>query len=166
MSEDLEIIRFAYTSLGTFGWLTLTGHDKRFFTVERPWIESADGVIYQAGVPFHSCIPEGIYMFEPFDSPSKGPVYRLSNPSLGVYKDERDKLTRFAIEMHTANTMRDVVGCIGPGDEFGPAGWLQTQIPAVYNSADTLADIQRILGMKQIRLIRIRQYRPFHARGK
>lgn len=163
MSDILDLHRFAYTPLGTFGHLYVPGIETRLFTVERPWIKRWHGVDYPAGAPFKSCIPEGLYVFEPYHSPTKGLVYRIVNPEIGVYPNKYDELTRYAIEMHPANTMYDVVGCIGPGDEFGPAMWLKNKpIPAVYNSRNTFELIQEALGTDTYHL-HVRQYRPFHA---
>lgn len=78
---------------GTFGHLTLDGFEA--VTVERP----KDGD--------HPCIPAGTYNWKKFVSPHNGPCLLLE----GVPG-------RTMIEMHAANFMLQLLGCIAPGRDF------------------------------------------------
>lgn len=104
--------RFKTSSQGTFGTLMDdTGH-QLCFTVERPYTGD------------HPCVPAAIYQVESYESPTKGDVWML--------KDVPD---RTAIEIHTANTMNDLLGCIGVGDKLGTFNGL----PSVMNSQVTFS---------------------------
>ena len=93
--------------------LTLTDHSPTYgvlvsndiplcVTLERPWINNQNNV---------SCIPEGTYKVSKFDSPSKGKVFLL-----------HDVPNRTMIEIHAANTINDLLGCIGVGMNFYQGG--------------------------------------------
>lgn len=71
----------------------------------------------------HPCIPDGVYDFEQYSSPRHGDVWIITNPPPG----------RTAIEMHPANDIADLLGCIGVGDKLGFVNGL----PAVLDSQDT-----------------------------
>jgi hypothetical protein len=104
----LYLRRYGSTPMGTFGVLTLeeddpSGHPKVIytaFTVELPW---------KGNVPYESCIPAGHYAFVP----------RYYN------RGEYDSYTvcdvkgRSHILMHIANSISDLLGCIGVGEELG-----------------------------------------------
>lgn len=55
-----------------------------------------------------SCIPEGVYICQPYNSPTKGDVYLLGNTG-----------SRKMIEMHPANFASELLGCLAPGMDFG-----------------------------------------------
>lgn len=104
----VTLIRFAYTPIGTFGWLAVDG-GAPFYTVEQPWADNHAS---------HSCIPCGTYalklgMF--FSGDGVGgkrdyPAYEILNVP------DRD-----LIKVHVANKATDVRGCVGPGYELGAA---------------------------------------------
>lgn len=93
----LELERFCYGPLGTFG--RLSGFGFEGYTVERPWAGNA---------PFTSCIPEGVYTCRWVDSPKFGRTIEVT----GVPQ-------RTHILFHVANTMDDLEGCIGVGENLG-----------------------------------------------
>lgn len=71
-------------------------------TLELPWKNNVVGI---------SCIPAGIYRVTKFKSPSKGDVFLL-----------HDVPDRSMIEIHVANTVKDIQGCIGVGRSFFNGG--------------------------------------------
>lgn len=96
--RTITLERFAYTPMGTFGKLTMP--EFSCYTVERPWLDNK---------PFVSCIPEGEY-----------DIF-LSRYNRGGYPayEVMDVPNRTLIKIHVANTMDDVLGCIGPGLALG-----------------------------------------------
>lgn len=66
-----------------------------FNTLELPWKENKSRI---------SCIPEGRYIVEKFNSPKFGGVFLFN-----------DVKGRSMIEMHTGNYYTDILGCILPG---------------------------------------------------
>lgn len=135
--------RFAYTPMGTFGRLNINGWE--CYTVERPWHNNQ---------PFISCIPEGIYTLQKTVTPSHGNTFILHNSDLDVHKYKQDS-GRYAILIHSGNTMDDIEGCIAPGESLGYVHnkW------AVLNSRNTMRQIRdRILD--DISLIDITRYEP------
>jgi len=157
---DVILERFAYTNLGTFGRWWMPGVPE-FYTVERPWVPYLDDARYPSGAPFKSCIPEGVYDLIPRKRPKRGNTYAIVNEDLGVYEFKHDDRTRYGILVHVGNSMRDVVGCIAPGDEFAPCEWLNPPIPGVLNSDDSMKKIASRLGRSETHRLFIRQYRPF-----
>lgn len=71
-------------------------------TLERAWLNNQNDI---------SCIPEWAGTVTKFMSPSKGPVFLL-----------HDVPNRSMIEMHIANTINDLKGCIGVGRGFYSGG--------------------------------------------
>lgn len=67
-------------------------------TLERPWLNNENGI---------SCIPAGLYKVTKFNSPSKGEVFLL-----------HDVPGRSMIEMHVANHVSELKGCIAVGQYF------------------------------------------------
>ena len=118
---DLSLDRFSYAKSETEGVLIV--NDFSLATIERPWI----GADTLGGKPFQSCVPDGEYILEPWTRPlkpgqsmTKGAVYILYNPELGVYKTKDSRplgVGRYLILIHIANWVTNVVGCIGPGIE-------------------------------------------------
>ncbi len=111
------ITRFCYSSMGTFGALSIQNGKLAIFngyTVERPWILNH---------PYTSCIPEGGYICKPVDSPKFGKTYEVT-----------DVPNRTHILIHAGNVASDFQGCIGIGDTLGclNSKW------AVTNSRTTL----------------------------
>jgi len=117
----ITLERFAYTPQGTFGRLTFD--DFSCYTVERPW----DG-----NKPYVSCIPEGEYVLERYNSPKFGKVYAVNGGTVSVTEDINH--SRSAILIHAANVASDLEGCIGLGDSLG---FVKNQW-AVLNSVETV----------------------------
>lgn len=91
--------------------------NQMIYTVEKPWV-CDDPEETRGGVPFESCVPSGLYKLERFTRGNGDLVWSLENHSLGVFvrKDHRLYDTdRYACLIHSANYVRQVVGCIGPG---------------------------------------------------
>lgn len=88
------------TPNGTFGlWVFDDGYPY-FTSIELPWKNNAHDI---------SCIPAGEYIAERIVSPKRGfEVYLLYNV-----------LNRTAVEIHPANSIHDILGCIGVGSRFG-----------------------------------------------
>ena len=98
LAEMVQIERFAYTPMGTFGRL----YYKEFssYCVELPWKDNH---------PFISCIPIGLY-------PMKfGRFYKKDYPCWEINQVPNRSL----IKIHIGNTMGDIEGCIAPGTELG-----------------------------------------------
>ena len=108
----LNLIRYAYTPEETLGLLkfpVLEGVAKyNLWTVECPWLENT---------PFASCIPDGEYSLQAFDSPTHPDAWVVT-PVPG----------RSGILIHPGNTVSEVTGCIAPG--------LTRTGVSVWNSAD------------------------------
>ena len=97
----------------TDGRLILTDYEKHICTLERPWLPGGRG-----GVAFKSCIPDGEYQLKRHTRPNGDLVLALRNPDLGVYYQQGevpDEGGRYLILLHSANWVKDVVGCIAPG---------------------------------------------------
>lgn len=104
-----KLERFAYTSNGTFGILRVPNLDK-MYTIEQDW---------ENNKPSHSCIPCGTYGMSMYFSPGKQTeVLLLHNDGL-LSQGAANGAPRTYIEFHVANWMKDVKGCIGPGDNLG-----------------------------------------------
>ena len=114
--QTVLLERFCYHPKGTLGALTVGG--KRFYSIERPWLDNAPNV---------SCIPEGTYQMGWRDSPRFGETWHV--------KDVPD---RTYILIHVANYPRDVQGCIGLGTAL-----LGDRI-AVGNSRDAVAQFEEL----------------------
>jgi len=97
---EVTLERWAYSPDGVFG--TLTVGKITLFTVERPWKDN---------IPRQSAIPIGIY-------PLKLGMYNR-----GGYKAYElvmpDDSPRGLIKIHKANTMDQLLGCIGLGTGRG-----------------------------------------------
>ncbi|WP_226649631.1 DUF5675 family protein [Microbulbifer variabilis] len=102
---NCNLQRFAYGPDATLGRLRV--RDCVFYTVERPWLGNR---------PFESCIPEGVYSCNPYNSLRFPNVWEL-----------QEVPGRSKILIHTANYSADVQGCIGIGSNLAPGGWWVTQ---------------------------------------
>ena len=111
--EIIHMRRGPSTPLGTAGEMFRNG-SHLCFTMERPWLDNAKGV---------SCIPPGRYPCKTYQSPTKGDVWML----VGVPD-------RSEIEIHAANIMTELRGCIAVGSEKGLLGGYL----AVFHSRDTM----------------------------
>lgn len=101
--KTILLQRLPGTINGTFGVLIRDDGFPWLTTVERPWDGNKENV---------SCIPAGTYTARKIMSPKrKYNVFEIQSVP-----------GRTAIEMHIANTMNDVEGCIGIGKSFGEVG--------------------------------------------
>jgi len=103
----ITLRRFTSTDYGTFGVLTFG--DKKFYTVEKPWVNNT---------PEISCIPSGDYILEPHESHKYGNVLCMVNNEKKVTHFKNTDSKRFACLIHAANYERDVIGCIGLGEKY------------------------------------------------
>lgn len=83
---------------GIFGVL-IDDSESFALTVELPWRENKPNI---------SCIPEGIYTCKRVRSPRFGDTFEIADVS-----------GRTHILFHIANTVDDLLGCVGVGEEFG-----------------------------------------------
>jgi len=130
---NLLLQRYLFTAQLTRGTLLVDLEIETsapFQTLELPWRDDKSDV---------SCVPEGDYTLYPFLSPTHGLVWRLNNPSLGVYGTGMvPEGARFGIEIHAGNTFGDTLGCI----LVGLTG-TQTQ---VLESDQAMIDLRAVLG--------------------
>lgn len=105
--------RFKSDAQGTFGTITDDVGHKYCYTVELPWLDNlAD----------KSCIPEGVYHVDQYNSPKHGDIWMLQNTA-----------PREFVEIHPANDINDLLGCIGVGNAMG----IVNGLTAVLNSQST-----------------------------
>lgn len=114
----MKLERFAYTPLGTFG--RLIAPEFMVWTVERPWVNNA---------PRESCIPEGTYELAPTTFNAGRPPYATWEV-VGVPG-------RSLIKIHRANTMNDLLGCIGVGRRLGVVQDRDTSMPLDWAVVDS-----------------------------
>lgn len=110
---NLLLERHAYLSDRTTGMLHL--EDESFHTLERPWIRTP---LHKGGMNYESCVPDGVYILQAFDSEHHHNVWSLNNAELDVfvYKPEKGVAEgRWAILIHVGNYIKDIIGCIAPG---------------------------------------------------
>lgn len=100
---DIFLARHSHNQFGTFGTLTIGGFS--FQTVEQDWEDN---------LPNISCIPNGMYTIEPYDSPQHGKCIIIYNPALNVGKF-KGEARRFGCLIHAANIASQLRGCIAPG---------------------------------------------------
>jgi hypothetical protein len=109
----ITLERFAYLDDCTRGVLHVG--NQSFQTIEQEWHKNPDGL---GGLPFESCIPDGVYQLRPHMRPSGKKAFILSSSDCGVYEQQEDmqgNIGRYLILIHPGNTTADVVGCIAPG---------------------------------------------------
>ena len=127
----LVLERYAYMKDRTMGVLYVG--KEILYTVERPWLPSPDSL---GGVGFQSCVPDGLYALVPFNSPKHPDCFALSCPELDVHVDQHPT-GRYAILIHSANHVDQVVGCIAPG--------LSTDDESVWHSRAAMDRIRQAL---------------------
>lgn len=115
----MKLTRTLQNNEGTFGTLYIDEENPFAVTVERPLnIE-------------HPCIPAGTYHWRKFTSPHNGPCLLIENVP-----------GRDMIEMHSANFMLQLLGCIAPGKAFarfkGVYEGVSYDLQGVTESRDTL----------------------------
>ena len=112
----LRLKQFSYSATETEGVLLLTGDDTKLATVGQPWTKNPNGA--KGGLPFYSCVPDGMYQLLPWTSPTKGLVYLMYNPELGVHKlpeHHKEDYERDLCLFHVGNYPHDVQGCFAIG---------------------------------------------------
>ena len=100
--NTINLERFCYSDIGTFGKLTY--NEFSCFTVERPW---------KNNIPFVSCIPDGSYKVKWHNSPKFGTTLAVYGGSVSIQKQY--EYDRYAILFHAGNWPTDFEGCIGVG---------------------------------------------------
>ena len=137
--KDLLLERKPTTATETEGFLSF---DKEILaTMERPWIPADT----PGGLPFESCIPDGIYKLIPHTRPDGKEVVALVNEELGVYYQKEDRpngVGRYLILIHIGNWVSDIVGCVAPGLSKGDSA----RGPMVKNSAAAMRRLMDYLG--------------------
>ncbi len=136
MEENIvELTRFAYTPIGTFGHLKVG--DFECFTMERPWFNN---------IARESCIPEGEYELT---------LGRYNRGGYAAY-EVMGVPGRSLIKIHRGNTMDDVLGCISPGTALGYVNdkW------AVTNSKKAFYEFMEAMAGDEHAILRIRHYVP------
>lgn len=132
---NLEISRFAYTSMGTFGEMYVRG--ERMVTVERPWLDNRPSV---------SCIPEGVYFCRP----------RFYNRGGYQAVEILDVPHRSHILFHRGNTMHDSAGCVLVTSREGVVNGLWAGV----SSAPAFARFMEEYGALDSFRLTIRGFRP------
>ncbi len=143
----IKIERFSYSKDETEGVMILP-NGRRFATIERPWVPNPNGA--KGGQPNVSCIPDGMYRLLPHESRSKGSVFIIFNPLLGVFKFPQDHEPgegRNVCYIHSANWAWQLEGCIAPGltrMPLKPTG--QVVMPAVASSGAAMSILRSVIG--------------------
>ena len=129
MNKTITVKRTLHDLCTTAEWYH---NDKLIcFSIERPWLSN---------IPFKSCIPPGEYLIKPISTKKHPDSFFLENKDLGV--SWSSNTTRTEIEIHIANYVHDVVGCMGPGLE------LHRKIgknPMVGRSADAMKMLNELI---------------------
>ena len=129
----LTLIRRAYLPTGTYGTLYMP-EGEAIWTIECPWKDN---------IPSVSCIPEGLYSLTKDTFKDKYPNYKVANPPPG----------RYAIEIHRANWVHELKGCIGVGLKLNRDLSLLASEEAMDWLMEVLEDYTDVL-------LHITQYRP------
>lgn len=131
MKSNVVILRRAYeTDKVTMGMLDIYGMEhKPIFTLENPWLDNKTDI---------SCIPDGTYTVERYDSPKYPGIYKVLN-----VEGRKDIL------IHWGNWEKDTEGCILIGTG---AGELNGE-PAVTASKKAVKYLRLLLGEEKFTLI-------------
>lgn len=147
---DFTIERFAYTPTETEGRLLFPDH--KFWTLERPWIQGDS----PGGLPFKSCIPDGVYELRPYVRQNGDHVLCYVNEDLGVYyakADRPDDDGRFKCLWHPANYVYQVVGCTA----IGNVRKIYQGKRMISNSRKTFDKLRELIDFETTHTIEIRQ---------
>lgn len=131
--EELDLVRIStHPQVGTFGVLKWVNDRAPFaLSLEDPWLDNKLNV---------SCIPDGIYICQPFPSPTHGHTFQVMDVSGG----------RTYILFHRGNTHINTQGCILIGEKFH---FLQG-IPSIAASADGFKEFwEHASALDEFRLI-------------
>ena len=136
----ITLKRIAQTVDGTFGAVIGTdGHPTNLVTLERPWADNDPEV---------SCIPPGDYPLIQYNSPKHGPgTWMLQNVP-----------GRQFVEIHIANVMDELEGCIAAGEQFGMAS--SKAFPGltrfgIINSRVAIYDFYKLIAADEDKILRI-----------
>ena len=129
----LTLTRFTQDSertLGTRGTIDLPD-DTRIYTLELPWKNNEVNI---------SCIPTGEYLckYSPYD-----PKQRWSDNWI-----VQDVANRGQIEIHPANFLKQLEGCIAPGMSQGLRDDADGREHCVWNSGGAMAELRKQIGQK------------------
>lgn len=147
---DYTIERFGYTPTETEGRMLI--QDQTFWTLERPWIQAEDA----GGLPFKSCIPDGVYELRPYVRGNGDHVLCYVNESLGVYyakADRPDGVGRYKCLWHPANYVHQVVGCTAIGNKRQ----IYQGKRMVTNSRKTFDKLRGLIDFEKSHTVEIRQ---------
>ena len=109
----IDLKRFQYSETETMGLLILP--TVTLFTIERPWVPVK---AHKGGLPFSSCVPDGLYELISFSSDKYPETWVLQSKIMSVYAyrgDVPETGGRYTCVFHVGNFVRDVEGCISPG---------------------------------------------------
>lgn len=131
---DQYLTRFAYTPMGVFGrWGT-------FQTIEEVWRNNQ---------PRISCIPTGVYVCE------RSVFHRGGYPTFEI----TGVPSRTLIKVHRANTVEDLLGCVGIGLSLGvlrvrdeDSQEMTHKLAALSSRAGFDAWMETLLGINSFRL--------------
>lgn len=118
--KRIRVKRIWSNDTGTFGVMCDTGGPFAV-TVELPWRNNAVRV---------SCIPAGLYSIDRVKSPKFGNTFGISNVE-----------GRTHILLHRANTIDDLLGCIGVAEAFNVVNGVR----GVTESAKGFAEFLKLL---------------------
>ncbi len=143
----IRLKRFSYSETETEGVL-IVGSNK-FATIEQPWVSNPNGA--KGGLPFQSCVPDGMYRLSPFTRPDESEVWIFFNPSLGVHRfpqDHQKDRGRNLCLIHSANWARQIQGCVAPGLSRLPMADPKTETiaQAVSSSGAAMRSLHKLLG--------------------
>lgn len=99
----------------TDGQFLVPEHGINLATLERPWLPG-----FRGGQPFKSCVPDGVYNLIRHTRENGDHVFALRNSDLGVYYRQGevpDEGGRYLVLAHSANWLRQIVGCLAVGME-------------------------------------------------
>lgn len=124
MDGDYNLMRVVKAPDLTYGVLLNPDGYPVCLMLERPWKDNQTGI---------SCIPEGRYLAQRYNSPTKGEVWELQNTG-----------PRSNIEIHPANLVSELEGCLAPGREFGSINGIH----AIMGSRLAFMDLENSTGNK------------------
>ena len=121
----ITLHRFAHLQQGELGWLEIP-NGPMLYTLERPWVDNK---------PFISCLPYGDY---PLECDKKGRIRDV--PGL------RNTEPRWQINIHKANYVHELHGCIAVGMEWE----VKKQEPMVWSSGEALDLLLEVIADKAL----------------
>ena len=135
----VTIIRSASTDSGTFGILSVEGSNFTCVSLELPWLNDQPNV---------SCIPVGAYQC----------TWRWSNAhNRNIYHIE-NVLNRTAVEIHSANAIFQLLGCIALGQEqcifpVGSFEGVEVPLKGIQHSKVTLCAFENLMAQQPFTLV-------------